>query len=90
MDYLHRELDLTAGDVVEVTLDSPANVILLDPPNFSAYQQRTPYHYFGGHARRSPVRLTAPREGTWHLVVDLGGYAGRVRAGIRVLQEATS
>ena len=86
MDFLQSELDLMEGDVVEVTLDSQANVMLLDSTNFSTYQGGGSYRYYGGHAEKSPVRLTVPRSGKWHVVVNLGGYAGSVRAGVRVLQ----
>jgi hypothetical protein len=86
MEFLHRELDLQPGDEVEVTLDSPANVMLLDPDNFSNYQQDTSYRYYGGHAEKSPVRLSPPHSGKWYVVVNLGGYAGTVRAGVRVVR----
>jgi hypothetical protein len=69
-------------------LDGQANVLLMDSQNFDAYKQGRDYRYFGGHAKQSPVRLVPPRPGAWHLVVDLGGYAGKVRAGVSVLQEA--
>jgi hypothetical protein len=88
MEFLHSEFDLNKGDVVEVTLNSRANVMLLDAMNFSAYQRGEAHRYYGGHAEKSPVRLTVPRSGKWHVVVNLGGYAGSVRAGVRVLQEA--
>jgi Domain of unknown function (DUF1883) len=40
MDYLHREFDLSAGDIVEVTLaGNAANVMLLDTANFHNYRQ---------------------------------------------------
>ncbi len=39
MNYLHYELELTPGDVVEVTLDKQANVRLLDEMNFSNYKR---------------------------------------------------
>lgn len=87
MEFLHREFDLQPGDVVEVTLDSRANVMLLDAANFSNYEKGVPYRYHGGHAEESPVRLSPPQPGKWHLVVNLGGYAGRVRAGLRVFRE---
>ena len=89
MEYLHSELDLSKGDVVEVTLDAQANVLLMDSFNFSDYKRGSAYRYYGGHAEKSPVRLVAPSSGKWHLVVDLGGYAGSVRAGVRVLQGAS-
>jgi hypothetical protein len=87
LTFLHQEFDLQAGDIVEVTLDSPANVMLLDPANFSNYKQDLSYRYHGGHAEESPVRLSPPRSGVWHVVVNLGGYPGRVRAGVRVLRD---
>jgi len=38
MNYLHYEFDADADDVIEVTLDHPANVQLLDPANYGDYQ----------------------------------------------------
>lgn len=85
MEYLHQEFDLQSGDVVEIMLDSQANVMLLDSHNFSNYKQGSSYRYYGGHAEKSPVRLSPPHSGKWHVVVNLGGFAGSVRAGVRVL-----
>jgi hypothetical protein len=85
MSFLHSELDLTLGNVVEVTLDKQANVMLLDSTNFHAYQSGRGFEYFGGLATRSPFTVTAPRTGRWHLVIDLGGGSGTLRHSIRVL-----
>lgn len=82
MNFLHSESHLDRGDVAVVTLDSQANVMLMDDINFSAYRSGRSYRYFGGLAKRSPVRLAAPSSGHWNVVVDLGGYAGNVRAGV--------
>lgn len=91
MEYLHKELDLSEGDVVEVTLaGNAANVFLLDTINFQNYQSRRPYSYYGGYVRTSPYRIQAPRPGRWHLVVDLAGGAGRVQASVRVITAALS
>ncbi len=84
MNYLHNELHLDAGDVAEVTLDHPANVQLLDPSNFELYKHGKPYRYLGGHYKETPVRISAPHGGQWHVVVDLGGGAGSVRASLQV------
>ena len=89
MEFLHEELKLNPGDIVEVTLDAPANVMLMDSTNFSSYQGGSTSRYYGGYADKSPVRLAVPHSGKWHVVVNLGGYPGRVRAGVRVLQEAS-
>lgn len=85
MNYLHYELDLRPGDVVEVTLDKQANVRLLDASNYSRYKRGERHTYHGGLAKQSPVRLSPPHAGKWHLVIDLGGYAGTVHAGVRTL-----
>jgi hypothetical protein len=91
MEYLHKEFDLAEGDVVEITLaGNAANVILLDPGDFQNYQQGKRYTYLGGYARTSPYRIEAPRAGRWHLVVDLGGGAGRVQASSRVISGKAS
>lgn len=87
-NYLHSEVYAGPDDVVEVTLDNQANVMLLDHLNFDNYRQGKAYRYYGGLAEFSPVRLVPTHPGQWHVVVDLGGYAGRVRAGIRLLQGA--
>lgn len=90
MNYLHQEFDAGPDDIVEVTLDHPANVLLLNTPNYHDYRAGRPYRYYGGHFKISPVRLRPPRDGRWHLVVDLGGMAGAVRAAVRVLSGIAS
>ena len=86
MNYLHYDLHLQSGESVEVTLDKQANVRLLDDSNYSMYRRGEQHRYYGGLATRSPVRLTPPRAGHWHLVVDLGGYAGTVKASVRTIK----
>jgi hypothetical protein len=86
VNFLHYDFNLRAGDVVEVTLDKQANVRLLDDINFSKYKRGERHRYYGGLAKKSPVSLSPPRAGHWHVVIDLGGYAGRVRASARVVK----
>lgn len=89
MNYLHYEFDLGSNDTVEVTLDKQANVRLLDATNFALYRSGAKHRYYGGLAKESPVKMSAPHAGHWHVVIDLGGYAGTVRATARVLQGAS-
>ncbi|WP_315803018.1 DUF1883 domain-containing protein [Bradyrhizobium sp. SZCCHNS3002] len=85
MNFIHNDLGyLTGGQVVEVSLDHVANVRLMDASNFHSYQRGDQHRYFGGEARRSPVRLRVPQSGHWHVAIDLGGRAGTIRAGVRV------
>lgn len=84
MKFLHREFDGGPDNVVSVSLSSQANVLLMDESNFQSYRAGRSYRYFGGHARRSPVRLVPPHRGHWHVVVDLGWYAGSVSASVSI------
>ena len=84
--FIHSDLgQLSRGDVVEVTLTSGANVRLLDSSNFNAYRRGRQHRYHGGLARTSPLRLSVPRSGHWHAVVDMQGLRGSTRAGFRVI-----
>jgi hypothetical protein len=86
MQFVHNDLGiLSGGEVVEITLASQANVKLMDSSNFSSYQQGGRHRFIGGRAVKSPLRLQVPSAGHWHVAVDLGGYGGSIRAGVRVL-----
>lgn len=87
MKFIHTDLgNRKGGEVVEVTLSgNSANVRLMDSSNFQNYKNGRQHRYYGGHAKKSPVRLKIPRAGHWHVAVDTGGYAGRVNASVRVL-----
>lgn len=90
MNYLHQELDVGPEDIVEVTLDGQANVMLLDSANYERYRRGESFRYHGGLAQVSPARLVPPHRGRWYVVVDLGGFAGKIRAGVRVLERANA
>jgi hypothetical protein len=85
MDYLHYEADLNNGQAIEVTLDQAANVLVLDSVNYMNYRGGQQYRYYGGHATVSPYIVRPPHAGHWHVVINLGGYAGTVRASVRVI-----
>ena len=86
MEYLHWEFEAGPGDAVQITLDSRANVRLMDSLNFNKYRQGQRHRYYGGQAGKSPVILGVPRQGHWHVVVDTGGYPGRIRAVANVIR----
>jgi hypothetical protein len=80
MKFLHWDMNAGPVNVIQVELDQQANVLLMDDSNFSSYRSGRSYRYFGGLAKRSPARLVPPHTGRWHVVVDLGGHGGNVRA----------
>jgi curved DNA-binding protein CbpA len=82
--HLHYEFHGLRGDQLEVGIDRKANVILLDEANYQRYQIDRPFRYVGGYAHISPISLSVPYSGIWHLVIDLGGPGGNVRATARI------
>jgi hypothetical protein len=77
------------GDIVEVQISgNAANVILVDSSNFTAFKAGRNHRYYGGLAKRSPVRLRIPHSGHWYVVLHFGGLAGRARASVQVLPGA--
>lgn len=90
MKFIHTDLgNRKAGEIVEVTLSgSAANVRLMDSSNLSSYKNGRNHRYYGGLAKRSPVRLQIPHSGHWHVTVDMQGLRGNVRSSVRVLPSA--
>ncbi|WP_345473493.1 DUF1883 domain-containing protein [Glutamicibacter ectropisis] len=70
-DFLER------GSVLVVTLSGPANLRLMDPENFAAYQDGEQHKFHGGLARRAPYRIKVPHSGPWYLAIDLDGLGAR-------------
>jgi hypothetical protein len=85
MRFLHYEFDLDWNDAVEVWLDKQANVRMLDGSNFYRFRNGQEHSFYGGLATASPLLLRPPHAGHWHVVVDLGGYAGTVSAWAQVV-----
>jgi hypothetical protein len=86
--FLHQEMEVGPDELIEVTLNNPANILLLDSENYEHYRNNRPFRYAkGGYVKHSPFRLYAPSFGTWHLVIDLGGGPGHVRAWLRIFSE---
>ena len=74
------------GAVAVVSLSgTEANVQLLDSANLTRYKEGRTFNYYGGHYKASPARIAIPHTGNWHVIVDLGGHVGRVKASVRVV-----
>ena len=86
MNFLHADFCGKPNDVAIVTLDSQANVMLLDDINFLAYKKGRSFKYYGGWTCRSSARLNPPHYGHWHVIIDLGGNVGRIRANVRFVR----
>jgi hypothetical protein len=87
MQFLHNDLGyLSGGEVIEVTLDTAANVKLMDSSDFSSYRNNRRHGYYGGYITRSPFRVAVPGAGHWHVAIDLAGRGGSIRSGVRVIK----
>ena len=89
MNFTHYDLgNLSRGTTIEVTLrGNAANVRLLDSSNFQKYKAGRKHQGYGGLVSRSPAHLTTPRNGHWHVTVDMQGLRGQVRSSIRILPD---
>ncbi|MCL2705868.1 MAG: DUF1883 domain-containing protein [Spirochaetaceae bacterium] len=86
MNFLHYNFQLNTIDVVEVTLNTVANVRLLDPTNFLYYQNGRKYKHFGGAAKPPKFTISPPYKGSWNVVIDLAGLSGDVNASVKVIR----
>ncbi|WDF60573.1 DUF1883 domain-containing protein [Flavobacterium sp. KACC 22758] len=87
MNFTHYDLGRKErGQIIEITLSgSAANVRLMDSSNFQNYRNGRNHRYTGGLARKSPVRLSIPSTGNWHITIDMQGLIGTVRSSVRTL-----
>ena len=90
MNFLHTDFWGGSESTVIVSTDSQCNVLLVSDVDFAAYRGGRSFQYYGGWATHSPIRLVPPRHGHWHVIVDLGGRSGSVRAGVRIARRSES
>lgn len=89
MNFLKYDLgNLKRGEVVEVTLTSGANVRLMDSSNFNSYKNGRKHRFYGGLAKKSPLRIAVPNSGHWYVAVDMQGLRGSTNASVRVVSGA--
>lgn len=85
MQHLYFDLrQQKKGSVAVVNLDKQANVRLMTASNYRSFKSGRRFSFVGGRATKSPCRIPIPSNDHWFVVVDLGGLAGRVRAGVSV------
>jgi hypothetical protein len=84
--FTHYDLKAQrAGATIEVTLSAVNNVRLMTAANFQRFTELLDFKYVGGVARKSPVRLTVPETGLWHLVVDMEGHHGLAESSVKLI-----
>ncbi|MBI9102899.1 MAG: DUF1883 domain-containing protein [Spirochaetales bacterium] len=85
MQFIHYELKAGIDKIIQVTIDSEADVKLMDTFNFTKYKKgRTP-DYQGGTYPASTIEFRVDKTDTWHVVIDLGGKKGEVKASVKLI-----
>lgn len=86
-DYLHYDLSVIGErETILVNLQSQAYVRLLDQTNYYNYINSRPYNYYGGLVTVNPYKIKPPNSAHWHLIIDLGGSAGHIKAQVQILR----
>jgi len=84
--FTHYDLKAQrAGAVIEVTLSAVNNVRLMTASNFQRFRETLDFKYLGGVAKKSPIRLTIPESGHWHLIVDMEGHHGLADSSVKMI-----
>ncbi|SCB42099.1 DUF1883 domain-containing protein [Rhizobium multihospitium] len=88
--YSHYDLkEQRAGTVIEITLTAIANVRLMNSSNFERFTETLKHQFLGGVAKKSPIRLTIPEAGHWHLVVDMEGHKSLAESSVKMVDRVT-
>ncbi len=74
MKYLHRVFTAKKGTRVVVHFSEPTRVMLLSDMEYKNYKEHSTYRYRGGDLVESPHEFEIPSDGTWHVVIEKGGY----------------
>jgi hypothetical protein len=86
MQYQYYNLGtVEKGKIIQVALGYAANVRIMDSSNYSAFKAGRKHKLYGGHITRSPYKFPVPKTAHWYVVIDLGGYAGKVKSAVNVL-----
>ena len=74
MKYLHTSIRVKRGKVLRVLFDQPTKVMILSDLEYKNYQNHRTFTYYGGYSEEESFEIEVPRDGVWHVVVELGSY----------------
>tara|TARA_R110000772_G_scaffold226474_1_gene337137 strand:+ start:18071 stop:18751 length:681 start_codon:yes stop_codon:yes gene_type:complete len=60
----------------------------MDSSNFNSYKSGRKHKFYGGLAKKSPLRIAVPSSGHWYVAVDMQGLRGSTNASVRVVPGA--
>ncbi len=86
MNYLHYEVRAKKYNRIKVSLSGTASVRLMDPLNYHRYKLGRSVKA-KDEIQNSRAEFEVPYDGTWHVIVDLGGKRGDVKAIVDIIKE---
>ena len=86
MQFLHFALSAGPDNIIQVNFDRRANVRLMDELNYQKYRMKKRYVFSGGLYDPPRIDLRPSLKGKWHVIVDLEGLGGDVRASVDILR----
>ena len=86
LEFIHFRVKAGPESIIQVNISQPAYVRLMDELNFQKYKMKKNYKYTGGYASTPKVDLRPHVRSEWHVVVDLEGMSGHVRASVDILR----
>jgi len=87
VEFLHYPVRVTPKDVVNISLSGKANVLFLDDLNYKKYVIGKPFNFRGGLSVKPKVRFTPAYKGLWHVVIDMKGLEGTVKAVVDIMRD---
>jgi len=85
MNFLHYQIKADPSKIVRVTINGDATIKLMDPLNFSKYKLGKEHSFQGGVYPASSVEFRVPHREEWHVVIDLGGRSGEIKASVKLI-----
>jgi len=86
MQFLHYQVKADPDRIIQVTIDHEASIKLMDTFNFAKYSQGKTPDFQGGIYPASTVEFRVYKNDTWHVVVDLDGKKGEVKASVKLIK----
>ena len=85
MKYWFHDIGVVdEGNILEVTLDKPAHVLIMDDANYEFFKNRQTYSSVVNKVTESPYKVKLPRSAHWFVVIDLDGKQGTVASSVKV------
>jgi len=88
-EYLHYSIYASHGDSVQVEINQPTNVYLVNQIHYYYFQEGQEFEHSGGFMTHSPVYLDIPYPGVWHVLVGRPDYPGGFQARVELLRYGT-